>query len=956
MVAIPLGSSNEYIIDPTISSEASSTQPYDVHEENCDTYELAIPYYAEKYHLDSIQILGSMTERTHKEYAAINPSVKRCFLRDKRVFINKLATEAEHAPQVGDVRTVYTITRQLANKKFDGSEPIKNKDGNLPTSDEPPTKQEIVKAIKHLKNGKAPGLDNVIPEAFKTNPEVSADLLHPLISAIWEKETFPEEWNKGLLIKLPKRGDLSVCDKWRGITLLSVPSKVLSQVILDRIKVYVDSKQSYFQTHVLIGVIPLHFSSLSECDLLEIDLLERLDSEDLLALRTHFFPEGETKNQQATKYTSGYHYSGQALKKDEFIKAVDTVVGNSSYSLAAAKFFQNLDTERRGIVWWEQLLDHFIERLGQRDQENGSLQPIDTSIAMLTASHCKRESIMKIVPIETSRTFCYAVVSKFGRVGVYNGQLQQCEEYCVQITAEGSGEITQDSGNVHRVSCSWVTDALYLPDAGAFLIVTSGRSMHLFDATSLIHAPLCYISGLKNSPQCLAYTTSSQKHPSMLFIGDDQGNIITMKFLQPKVSLLRKKHPDKLDKYYWVELETQPEWVSVSVDHNVHADAVRQISYCPDNDTIVSSSQDPITTLVVRHAFGRRTPYIFKLTRGVRCFHLERTLKLLATGSNDGVVRLWNPVVTKHPVVSLFGHKKAIVDVLILNHISAIISLSADGVLKAWDIDDQCCTQTLQLGFPSFSALGKTVEFGTRSLYSGPPTKAPSSLKYPSQKLSSTSTESAPSAEKPSGSFQKLLVVCCNNIAVLRLSPCKPRASTPSPLPPPSREHHPSVPSPWQAAAARGIITPDSSVYDQTGSPPETPTPPRTAVESKEETEEQENYLPPPSIPSAQYSSYDLNFRRTTQERRTRDMQMLVDNCAPHLALPLYDLQDIRFSRLLPTTSRMRELGVDVSMPENLLAGTMTGSASVSSLGSSRSMSHHGDRLTPDKALFKSRK
>ncbi|CAH8611782.1 unnamed protein product [Heterobilharzia americana] len=33
------------------------------------------------------------------------------------------------------------------------------------------------------------------------------------------------DWKKGYLVKLPKKGDLSVCKNWRGITLLSTQSK-----------------------------------------------------------------------------------------------------------------------------------------------------------------------------------------------------------------------------------------------------------------------------------------------------------------------------------------------------------------------------------------------------------------------------------------------------------------------------------------------------------------------------------------------------------------------------------------------------------------------------------------------------------------------------------------------------------------------------------------------------------
>ena len=49
-------------------------------------------------------------------------------------------------------------------------------------------------------------------------------------------------WKKGLRVKLPKCGDLSQCDKWRGITLLSIPSKILARIILERMKNTIDKE------------------------------------------------------------------------------------------------------------------------------------------------------------------------------------------------------------------------------------------------------------------------------------------------------------------------------------------------------------------------------------------------------------------------------------------------------------------------------------------------------------------------------------------------------------------------------------------------------------------------------------------------------------------------------------------------------------------------------------------
>jgi hypothetical protein len=45
---------------------------------------------------------------------------------------------------------------------------------------------------------------------------------------------------KGIIVKLPKKGDLKVCDNWRGVTLINVASKIFARCIFDRIQVPID--------------------------------------------------------------------------------------------------------------------------------------------------------------------------------------------------------------------------------------------------------------------------------------------------------------------------------------------------------------------------------------------------------------------------------------------------------------------------------------------------------------------------------------------------------------------------------------------------------------------------------------------------------------------------------------------------------------------------------------------
>jgi len=84
--------------------------------------------------------------------------------------------------------------------------------------------------LSRLKKGNAVGSDNIPPEALKAGGQTSIDILYDLFNTIWKTEEIPEDWLDGLLVKLPKMGDTSYCKNLRGITLLSIPSKVLSRL------------------------------------------------------------------------------------------------------------------------------------------------------------------------------------------------------------------------------------------------------------------------------------------------------------------------------------------------------------------------------------------------------------------------------------------------------------------------------------------------------------------------------------------------------------------------------------------------------------------------------------------------------------------------------------------------------------------------------------------------------
>jgi len=98
---------------------------------------------------------------------------------------------------------------------------------------------EIKKALKELRNGKAAGADNTAPEVMKVDLVITANMLHPLFEKIWMEGEMPNDWRCGLLVKIPKKGDTANYDNWRGVTLLSVPSKVFTRILLNWSKEHV---------------------------------------------------------------------------------------------------------------------------------------------------------------------------------------------------------------------------------------------------------------------------------------------------------------------------------------------------------------------------------------------------------------------------------------------------------------------------------------------------------------------------------------------------------------------------------------------------------------------------------------------------------------------------------------------------------------------------------------------
>jgi hypothetical protein len=63
-----------------------------------------------------------------------------------------------------------------------------------------------------------------------------AKVFWKLVKGIWDTERIPENWQAAVVVPVPKKGDLTLVDNYRGIALMSVGLKVVATVIARRVQ------------------------------------------------------------------------------------------------------------------------------------------------------------------------------------------------------------------------------------------------------------------------------------------------------------------------------------------------------------------------------------------------------------------------------------------------------------------------------------------------------------------------------------------------------------------------------------------------------------------------------------------------------------------------------------------------------------------------------------------------
>ncbi|KAG1749731.1 WD40-repeat-containing domain protein [Suillus paluster] len=139
--------------------------------------------------------------------------------------------------------------------------------------------------------------------------------------------------------------------------------------------------------------------------------------------------------------------------------------------------------------------------------------------------------------------------------------------------------------------------------------------------------------------------------------------------------------------------------------HKAHEKDINSLDISPNDRLLASGSQDrtaKVYEINFSRATGDRSAHgEIKLLgtckghkRGVWTIKFGRTERVLATGSGDKTVKLWN--LEDFTCVKTFeGHTNSVLRVDFINHGMQLVTSASDGLVKLWNVREEECTATM---------------------------------------------------------------------------------------------------------------------------------------------------------------------------------------------------------------------------------------------------------------------
>jgi hypothetical protein len=111
--------------------------------------------------------------------------------------------------------------------------------------EENPTKEEIRDIISRMRNGTAPGVDQIVTNLIKAAPTEILDELHKHICLAWRENIIQPSWTQTVQVPIPKKKTPKTINDYRRISICCTMYRIYASFLLDRLDNKIEELGNY---------------------------------------------------------------------------------------------------------------------------------------------------------------------------------------------------------------------------------------------------------------------------------------------------------------------------------------------------------------------------------------------------------------------------------------------------------------------------------------------------------------------------------------------------------------------------------------------------------------------------------------------------------------------------------------------------------------------------------------
>ena len=132
-----------------------------------------------------------------------------------------------------------------------------------------------------------------------------------------------------------------------------------------------------------------------------------------------------------------------SMNIEEWTEAVCGVVGSMKATSDAEAMFRLMDQKQQGYVTWSHVLDMFVNKMEPttEDRLTTAKAPLEHDNKFKSILHTRRETVAKMIGVNSGPTYVYIIISKFGHVGIYDEKFRLQRQYEIDIDTDPDSDL-----------------------------------------------------------------------------------------------------------------------------------------------------------------------------------------------------------------------------------------------------------------------------------------------------------------------------------------------------------------------------------------------------------------------------------------------------------------------------------------------------------------------------------